>query len=495
MTNPLRARGNPHLLEVALRPWLARLAARARRPVGLDDVPDSEFDFIRERGYDAVWLMGAWTTGPRARRLALGYPDLLRTYERLVPDWEPCDVAGSPYSIAAYEPPPNVGGRDALRRLRERLHERGLGLVLDFVPNHVGIDHPWLDDHPERLVRGTPRDLARDPSTYFVHPRVGGEFRIFAHGKDPYFPGWTDTAQIDFRRRDARRAMQDLLIDAASLADGLRCDMAMLCLPDVFRRTWGESAEEEPGDFWAEAVGALRREIPDIVLVAEVYWGLESRLLETGFDWVYDKETCDALTRADVAAVRHRVDLSAREHASRLHFLENHDETRARAALGDRWRAAAAVAYGLPGLRFFQEGQEDGRRLRAPVQISRVPDEPPDEECREFYGRLLRFLDADVLHGGAWTAAHVEAIGGGESPPLVASVWSGVEEARLLVANLGATAARATLRWPAPAGATAATYVDVGDAATFMSHVSETSQLSLEVEVPAFGARLLRSRP
>lgn len=500
MTNPLRQRPHPHLLEISARPWLRGLGDAAGRPIGLDDVPDAELDSIRERGYDAVWLMGVWTTGPRARRLALTYPDLLRTYEWLVPDWEPRDVGGSPYSVQAYQPPPSVGTKDALRRFRARLHERGIGLVLDFVPNHVGIDHPWLDDHPERLVRGTARHLGREPGHFFVHettagePRAG-ETRIFAHGRDPYFPGWTDTAQIDFRRSSVRRAMTDLLLEVASLADGLRCDMAMLALPDVFRRTWGETAEDEAGDFWAEAVPALRQMFPEIVLIAEVYWGLESRLLGAGFDWVYDKETYDALVGGHVGALHGRVALPPADHASRVRFLENHDEPRAREVLGDRYRAAAVCAYALPGMRFFQDGQEEGRRLRAPVQLSRAPVEAIDEDCREFYRRLLRFLDDDALHRGTWSPPEVASkSAGAATSPLVAQVWTGSAGTRVLVANLGGTSAATTLQFSPAPGATLASFVDEASGASFEPSLNESAEIVLPVEVPPLGTLLLRPR-
>jgi molecular chaperone HtpG len=147
------------LLQIAARPWLDRLRREAARPVTLDQIPDDWLAAVRARGFDGIWPMGLWTTGPRARQLALTYPGLLATYERVVPGWEPADVAGSPYSIAAYEPFPGSGGRAALSRLRERLHGHGLGLVVDFVPNHLGVDHPWLNEHPEHLVRGDARDL------------------------------------------------------------------------------------------------------------------------------------------------------------------------------------------------------------------------------------------------------------------------------------------------------------------------------------------------
>ena len=347
--NPLRRRANPMLLEIAARPWLAGLSTAAGRPVTFADVPDDVIDRIAAAGFDAVWLMGVWTTGEKARALALGYPDLLATYNRLLPGWRPEDIAGSAYSIGAYEPPAEAGGRAALQTLRGRLNERGLALVLDFVPNHIGIDHAWLDTRPELLIRGTNEDLESEPLNWFQHTTPDGEERIFAHGRDPNFAGWSDTIQIDHRRRAPRTAMTELLADLASLADGLRCDVAMLVLEDVFRSTWGEAAPDDAGDFWTEAIPAVRARFPDLALIAEAYWGMEDRLCEAGFDWAYDKDAYDRLGEGDAAAIREMIDADGSYHSRRVHFLENHDEERAWSVLGAECNRRRAPPGEHPG--------------------------------------------------------------------------------------------------------------------------------------------------
>lgn len=425
-------------------PWLTALAPSPEAPLLLSEVPDRVLDEIRSDGFDGIWLMGAWTTGPRARRLALGYPDLLATYEKLLPKWTPRDVGGSCYSIADYSPPDRVGGRDGLRHLRARLNARGLGLVLDFVPNHLGIDHPWLDERPELLVRGTPRDLAAAPDSWFVHTTLSGEDRIFSHGRDPNFAGWSDTVQVDHRRRDARDAMTDLFVDIASLADGLRCDMAMLQLGDVFHRTWGDGAPEEAGEFWPAAIGAARQRFPELALIAEAYWGLEDRLCDLGFDWAYDKELYDRLCAGDVDGVREQIALSLEHHSRRVHFLENHDEKRAWASFGPRRSAAAAVAlYGLPGLRFFQLGQVQGHRHRPPVQLDRYPVEKPNARCRKLYQPLLAALNEPAFHAGTWSALTFSDVEEKSAAGMVGSRWDEGDLSWFAIANLGTDSGRA----------------------------------------------------
>jgi glycosidase len=490
MSNLLRRRAHPLLLEIAVRPWLERLARTAGGTVGFADVPDAELARIRASGFDGVWLMGVWPTGPKARRLALYYPDLLKTYEAMLPDWEPRDVQGSPYSIVGYEPLASAGGRDGLRVLRERMATHGLGLMLDFVPNHLGIDHPWLDEHPDRLLRGTARDLSRDPGNWFVHTTPAGEDRIFAHGRDPYFPGWSDTVQMDYRRRETRAAMTRVLLDVASQADGIRCDVAMLPLPDVFAKTWGDGPPEEAGDFWAEAIAALRRDAPRTILMAEVYWGLGPRLRSIGFDWVYDKELLDALIARDVSNLRARFAAPATDHAGFVRFLENHDEPRALETLGARERASAVLALGLPGVRFVFDGQVEGARGRPPVQISRLPAPVPDAARARFYADLLRFLDDPALHEGSWMDLSPALTDGAEASALFASRWSGADGQRILLANLEEAARTAHLVVSAVAGTPLP--AAWADAATGERLAADAAG-KLDVPLDPWGHRLLRS--
>ncbi len=487
--NTLRETPNPLLLEVPVRPWLRALSVEAGRPLGLADVPEVELDAIAARGFHGVWLMGVWETGAAARALALSIPELYDAYERILPDWTPSDVEGSPYAISGYRVTARLGGDDALDRFRERLASRGVGLVLDFVPNHVANDHPWLTDHPSRFVRGTARDLARDPHDWFVHTTPEGEDFVFAHGRDPHFPGWTDTAQLDYREPETRGAMTATLLEIAGRCDGLRCDMAMLMLPEVFRSTWGESESE--ACFWSEAIPALRREHPDTMLVAEVYWGLEDRLRELGFDCTYDKELYDLLVAGDVGGVRERVARPAEDHTHRVRFLENHDEPRALETFGlGRIRAAAAVAYSLPGLRFFLAGQAEGRRVHPPVQLGRAPREEVVDECRAFHDRLFELLARKTLHRGTWSPLDLPETG----DTIVGSRWVAETETIVVAANLGESEERARISFDVPGADDAPVVVeDLLGNEHFEQNRKELREVGAEWSIPGGGARFLRA--
>src|SRR5262249_42323940 len=148
---------------------------------------------------------------------------------------------GSGFAIVSYEVHPALGGRAALMRLRNRLRQRGLRLMLDFVPNHTALDHRWVEEHPEYYVSGTESELAQMPANYARIKRAGGD-RILAHGRDPYLPAWPDTLQLNYSNPAAQGAMIAELQKIAEQCDGLRCDMAMLLLPEIFERSWGLAA-------------------------------------------------------------------------------------------------------------------------------------------------------------------------------------------------------------------------------------------------------------
>ena len=382
---------HPLLYQINTRCWLRDLSARHKRDITLATVPEQEFAFWQKSGFTHIWLMGVWTTGAHSREIALKHPDLRREYDAVLPGWKDADVAGSPYSIADYSVPKALGGDDGLKTFRTKLNALGIKLVLDFVPNHVGVDHPWVSAQPGLFVQSPkPAD-----GTFEVKTSAGT--RWVANGKDPYFAPWTDVAQLDYRRSETRNAMRKLLLSIASKCDGVRCDMAMLLLNEVFTKTWAHLPHDGPNlaqEFWPDAIKEVKRAQPGFIFMAEVYWGLEGRLQSLGFDFTYDKALYDDLVERHHAEAQrklltHPLDYMARS----IHFLENHDEPRVAAKLSPAENRAAALAIlGLPGMRFLHEGQLTGARIKLPVQLGRRPVEVEQGEVRLAYEKLLAAL-------------------------------------------------------------------------------------------------------
>lgn len=432
---------HPSLLQLNTRIVLEERGRALGRLATLDDLPDHALDAYAEAKVEWLYLLGVWQTGPASRQVSRESRTLRVELEHALPDLIEEDITGSPFAIRAYRVREEWGGDDALARLRARLAERGIGLVLDFVVNHVALDHPWLDEHPEFFVHGARESLEHEPQNW-IERRVGGRPAVLAHGRDPYFPGWPDTLQLDFRHADLRDAMVIELAHVAARCDGLRCDMAMLVQPDVFEQTWrdvpppmgGAASVFEP--FWRDAIAHVREEHPSFMFLAEVYWDREWELQQEGFDFTYDKRLYDRLHQGSGQAVRAHL-LADLEYQSRsTRFLENHDEPRAAHVFSlEVHRAAAVVAFLVPGMRFFHEGQHEGRRVHVSMHVGRRPDELPDAAVVAFYDRLLPLLGRAEVHDGEWRLWSCRSAweGNPTADDMIVFTWT-LGERRLLVA-------------------------------------------------------------
>ncbi len=430
-------RPHPHLLEISAWPWLERLSREERRYITLADVPAQYWEGIAQQRFDCVFLMGVWRRSVVGREIALREPALIAEYDRTLPGWTEADVVGSPYCIRAYEPGERMGGWHGLDTAREELRERGLSLILDFVPNHTAFDHAWIEEFPERYVLGSVDDYQRAPGD-FRPVTIRGRTLYIACGRDPYFPPWTDVAQLNYFNPETRDAVRTMLRTIASHCDGVRCDMAMLVFNDVFDRTWRRILRERwdalPTEFWPETT----RMIPELIYVAEVYWNLENRILDEGFQFAYDKRFLDAL-HAPHRPRRITGLLAANDPdpARLCRFIENHDEPRSAAVLGEQLPAAACVLATSPGMRFFFDGQREGRRIKMPVQLGRWPDEVVDAGIQDMYDRVLDFASHAVLHDGVWHILNVSAGGDETWANVVAHRWRSEDSLVVIVANLG----------------------------------------------------------
>jgi hypothetical protein len=433
-------RTNTKIYQINTWVWLNTLSAQTGRPIHLGTVPDAEIARLATLGFDAIWLMGVWHRSPATRSSALQYK---HEYRDALPDITDEDIVGSAYSIGAYEVEGALGGRAGLAKFRARMRQHGVRLILDFVPNHTSADHPWLASQPDAYVTAPTDAGAHPPDGFFRATRAGGQPYFVAHGRDPYFPPWIDTAQLNAFSPAYRALATETLLDIASQCDGVRCDMAMLLMNEVFQRVWGWRVGPAPKtEYWLDVIPRIRAEHPEFFFMAEVYWGLEGALQAQGFDYTYDKSLYDHLVHGDIEAVRSRLGDPPARQAHGLRFIENHDEPRAAVAFGgiERTRPAAVLIGTLPGAVLYHDGQFIARRAKLPVQIRRQPLEKRNRALEVFYTRLLAEISEPVYREGEWQllesqGAYVQC---DRCASLLVYRWRSADDYRVVAVNLTA---------------------------------------------------------
>lgn len=437
----------PSLYQINTRVWLTDISRTLGRAATLDDIADADLDRVAEMGFDWVWLLSVWRTGLAGQQASRSNPEWRREFKETLPDLTEQDIAGSGFAITGYAVHPNLGGDSALARVRQRLAKRNLRLMLDFVPNHTALDHTWVEQHPEYYVKGSDVELAQAPQNYTRVKRTGGDV-VLAHGRDPYFPGWPDTLQLDYSNPATQEAMIGELLKIAGQCDGVRCDMAMLVLPDVFNRTWGRRAPL----FWPEATRRVRDKAPGFCFIAEVYWDLEWTMQQQGFDYAYDKRLYDRLREGHARPVREHLYAGLDYQSKLARFLENHDESRAAAIFArGMYEAAAIITFLSPGLRFFHHGQFEGRKKRISPHLVRAPLEPADESLQKFYNRLLAVLRQPAMRDGKWSLLECLPAWDGNwtNDCFIAWSWQGADAQRRIIAvNYAANQSQCYLRIP-----------------------------------------------
>jgi glycosidase len=445
---------DPVVHEVFTWVWLEELGRSLGRAVTLADVPAEEWDHIARRGFDAVWLMGVWERSPMGAAIARANEAMAAAHHEVLADLTDDDVVGSAYCVRDYRVDDRLGGEAGLAIARQELAKRGARLVLDLVPNHVAPDHRWVAEHPEYFILGTAEDAERDPASFIP---IGGH--VFACGRDPYFPAWPEVLQLDASNPALRAAMTALVANLTERCDGLRCDMAMLMLDDVFRRTWGDRVGHEAveGDrgFWPVVIEAARQASPDFRLWAEAYWDLEPVLLEQGFDACYDKRLYDRIVHhASMHEVRAHLAAPVEGQHHTVRFVENHDEPRAASLLSPAEHLVSLTAMlTLPGVALVHEGELDRRRIRVPVTLGRRPHEEPYRSIVDGV-HLVLDLVADGLRTGDWTLGEVHGWPDNQSADrLLSWSWTGPGARHLVVVNLTDQQADGMVAWPWPTNA------------------------------------------
>lgn len=482
----------PRLLEINARIWIKRFGEN----ITLAKIPDEQFVAWSKMGIDLIWLMGVWQNNKEIVNDYCFEPDLIRAYNDALKDWHKDDVLGSPYSIDKYELDPIFGNEDDLAVFKKKLNSAGIGLILDFVCNHFSAKSSLILTNKEIFLQADEYIFKNDPYTFYPSPAGKNEF--LAHGRDPLFPPWKDTAQVNFFNIVAREYLTSVLVRLTDLCDGVRCDMAMLPLNNIYFNTWigvlkKYGFEKPDKEFWEEAIPKVKSKRQDFIFIAETYWDLETHLQDLGFDFTYDKKLTDRLVSGDIRLIKEHLQADNKYQDKSVRFLENHDEDRAIVKLGrERSLAAAVIISTIPGIAFYFDGQCTGKKIKLPLQLGREPEEKQDEKIKEFYNHLLSITNHNIFKNGSWEFLETSpaSINDPSYDNLLAWLWKLNDEYRIVVINYSTNTARCRLKLRIASANDDVVLVDLINNANYKRSIKEMGEKGLFIELKSFNSHI-----
>jgi glycosidase len=381
--------------------WLAQLSRQyGRRIARLDEIPDEELATLARRGLNSLWLIGVWERSRASK-----------TIKQLCGNRE---AVASAYSLFDYAIAEDLGGEAAYTNLRDRAYRHGVRLASDMVPNHMGIDSPWVIEHPEWFMsrQDAPYpaysfngpDLSHDgrveikiDDRYFEQSdaavvfrrrdRASGETRYIYHGNDGTSFPWNDTAQLDYLNPAVREQVIQTILHVARLFPVIRFDAAMTLAKRHFQRLWfpapGDSGaipsraeygmsraefnRHMPQEFWREVVDRVAAEVPGTLLLAEAFWLMEGYFVRTlGMHRVYNSAFMNMMRDEENAkyrsVIKNTLEFDPDIMKRYVNFMSNPDERTAidQFGKGDKCFGVTVVMATLPGLPMFGHGQIEG---------------------------------------------------------------------------------------------------------------------------------------
>lgn len=482
---------NLKLYEINTRVWIKRFGKSTR----LSLVPEQILDEFQSKGINIIWLMGFWKTCPDLIDQCCYEPDLVSTYNNSLKDWSRQDLIGSPYSIDFYEPNSDLATKEDLFQFKEKLNIRGFKLFLDFVPNHFSAASRLIRSNPEIFLQADNETFNKNSYGFF---RDETSKIIFAHGRDPLFSPWTDTAQINYFNPDTRKFMVEILLQISELCDGVRCDMSMLVLNNVFYNTWAgilnKSGYSKPDkEFWDEAIKTVKKNKPDFLFLAEAYWDLEWNLQQLGFDFTYDKRLLDRLSVNDVAGIKAHLTADKNYQFKLVRYIENHDEPRAVSKFGlQKSLAAAAIISTIYGMKFYHDGQFEGKKIKLPVQLGREPAEKINLPVLKFYTKLLEITKNPIFIEGTWELLDPISAGGNNQTfqNMLAWRWILGKEERIIVVNYSDSTSQCRIKIPMRSFSPKITFIDLLTEDIYERSLEEIKSTGLFIELKTYNMHI-----
>ena len=424
--------------------WLDQLTKKYKREINrLDMVPDEELDSLARWGFSGLWLIGLWERSPASKRIKQlrGNPD----------------AVASAYSLYSYDIASDLGGDQAYQLLRDRAWKRGIRLASDMVPNHMGIDSPWVIEHPDWFVS---LDYSPFPSYTFNGPNLSGDNRVGIYLEDHYYNNsdaavvfkrtdfwtgsenyvyhgndgtsmpWNDTAQLNYLNPDVREAVIQTILHVARKFSVIRFDAAMTLAKRHYQRLWypepgsggdipsraehgitkHQFDEAMPLEFWREVVDRVGQELPDTLLLAEAFWLMEGYFVRTlGMHRVYNSAFMNMLrdekNQEYRLVIKNTLEFDPEILKRYVNFMNNPDERTAvdQFGKGDKYFGVSTMLATLPGLPMFGHGQIEGFTEKYGMEYRRAYwEEIPDPYLVERHEREIfpllrrRYLFAEV---------------------------------------------------------------------------------------------------
>jgi glycosidase len=411
--------------------WLEQLSKKYGRYIQyLNHIPDEEFRLLADRGITGLWLIGLWERSVASK-----------TIKRLRGH---ADAVASAYSLKEYNIAEDLGGGSAYAHLRDRAAAHGIRLASDMVPNHMGIDSPWVIEHPDWFIskRESPfpvyqfegPDISPDPRVeikiedhyydqtdaavvFRLRHHADGVTRFVYHGNDGTSFAWNDTAQLDYSKHHVREHVIQTILHVARQFPIIRFDAAMVLAKRHVQRLWfplpgaggsipsrAEDAvsQEEfdalmPHEFWREVVDRVAVEVPGTLLLAEAFWLLEGYFVRTlGMHRVYNSAFMNMLRDEENAKYRSYLKKTIEFDPDILkryvNFMSNPDERTAidQFGSGDKYFGVATLLSTLPGLPMFGHGQIEGYTERYGMEFKQAKmDEYPNEGLEARHQHLI----------------------------------------------------------------------------------------------------------
>ncbi|MHB8579277.1 MAG: alpha-amylase family glycosyl hydrolase [Ignavibacteriaceae bacterium] len=485
---------NPKLYEINTRVWIKQFGEHTN----LSNIPESYFENLANKGINIIWLMGIWKTPTSLIEKTCFTPDLVAAYTKALSNWKKTDVIGSPFAIDDYVLNPLLGNNDDLLKLKEKLNSFGLKLFLDFIPNHFSASTKYLESNPQFFLSGDEDLFSKDQFTFFKSPI--GENKILAHGRDPFFPAWEDTVQVNYFNNDARNFMTENLLKISGLCDGVRCDMAMLELSTVFENTWlgvlnSQNYIKPQNEFWSEAIQTVKNRNPNFIFLAEAYWGLEWQLQQCGFDYTYDKRLTDRLASNAVLDVKAHLNADNSFQLKSVRFLENHDEERAIERFGLKESLAAAVLIStIQGMRFYYDGQFDGKKIKLPVQLGREPSEKPNLSVRKYYDRILLITKEKIFQDGNWQILNTLPVSQDNTSfeNIFTWQWTSQKETRIVAINYSGSTSQCRLKFEVKSNQSEILLIDLLNETQYVRASGEIRTIGLFIELKSYQSHIFK---